>query len=201
MTSWIWAKTSKCHISSLELRWKVYDPSSERKFHREYDGWGNGSRGLILILVKILGHLGPMTSSNGKIAMSRVLSWAERSLTPHWIRNFIEIAIGGVMTLIIDVVNFLNTLWAYSFGRNDVIKIGKMQYLEFGKDSISSWSLIRSGIISKIYWDNDKVNSVKWIVYYPFDDVIFCPNDVKKHWNCDILCLHRVLYVFSGFSC
>ena len=41
------------------------------------------------------------------------------------------------MTLIIDVVNFLNTLWAY-LGPMTSSKPEKMLYLEFGRDVISS---------------------------------------------------------------
>ena len=50
-------------------------------------------------LAKILGHLGPMTSLNGKNAISRDWSFAERSMTPHWIGNLMENTMEGVMML------------------------------------------------------------------------------------------------------
>ena len=111
MTSRILGKTSKCDISSLELRWEVYDPSLERKFYGEYDGRGYGSLRWLFKLAKILGHLGPMTSSNGKNAISRVRKLLERSLTPHWIGSVMEIMMGWVIRLNIAVINYLNTFW------------------------------------------------------------------------------------------
>ena len=66
------------------------------------------------------------------------------------------------------------------FGPDDVIKTVKMQYLEFGKDLISSWPLIRSEINCRIFWSYDKLILVKQKVYYPYDDVIVDPNDVTN---------------------
>ena len=64
---------------------------------------------------------------------------------------------------------------------------------------MSSKPLFGLETISRIFWFNAKLISVKLKVYYPFDDVILGPNDVKKHWNRDILCLHRVWDVIFDF--
>ena len=46
-----------------------------------------------------------MTSSNGKNAISRVSSLAEKSMTAHWNGNFMENTIDGVMGVKVKISN------------------------------------------------------------------------------------------------
>ena len=55
-----------------------------------------------------------------KNAISRVWSFAEKSMTPHWIGNFMEIMMGWFIRVENDFVNWLK-LWAIR-ARYDVIK-------------------------------------------------------------------------------
>ena len=142
-------KTSECYISSLELRWEVYDPSLDRKFYGEYDGRGYRSRGWLLNSAKILGNLGPNDVIEREIAISRVWCWTERSMTPHWIGNFMENTMDEVLGLWDDFLNWLKFWAIWAWWRHQT---GKMRYLQIGNYLGGRWPLIGSEILCRIRW-------------------------------------------------